>query len=340
MPPKLSSTRLRPTRQRNKNVMANISANGEVCLEFIKTKRGQEIVAEVMRISSDGDRIVLFTPEFGTQLGSKPPSSSSDDKYYTYHSLDTKYHKKYQYAARFVDLVKASTPKITIYTSEAKCYFMENGDFEAYFYSGSKMCINSGIMNMKDSTGMTQNWRIESPSPSQFSLPASHVKNALQHCQAIQSLLEPCEQAANLPTFPVIIGRKPSTSSGAGVSSTGNNSLEKENRAPENVVNGMTDTIISKVTACTERQGRSISIAGVGVATQFPDGSVRVDYNDGSCLLMRTDKSDEVEYCPVSKGGPWNVYNQLTMPEQVRAKLASMPLCLEALRRSTGGPSR
>ena len=35
LPPRLTSTRLRPKRQRNKNVMANISSNDEVCLEFI-----------------------------------------------------------------------------------------------------------------------------------------------------------------------------------------------------------------------------------------------------------------------------------------------------------------
>ena len=30
--------RLRPTRQKTKNAVANILANGEVCLEFIKTR--------------------------------------------------------------------------------------------------------------------------------------------------------------------------------------------------------------------------------------------------------------------------------------------------------------
>ena len=36
LPPRLSTTRLRPTRQSNKNVMANISVNDEVCLEIIR----------------------------------------------------------------------------------------------------------------------------------------------------------------------------------------------------------------------------------------------------------------------------------------------------------------
>ena len=93
------------------------------------------------------------------------------------------------------------------------------------------------------------------------------------------------------------------------------------------------------MTACTERQGRSVNLPGVGVATQLPDGSVRVDYNDGSSLLMRT-KTEEVEFCPVSRGGQWSVYNQLTMPAFVREKLTLMPEVIEALQRSTAGPSR
>ena len=41
LPARLSTTRLRLTRQRNKNMMAAISDNGEVCLEIIKNKQGQ-----------------------------------------------------------------------------------------------------------------------------------------------------------------------------------------------------------------------------------------------------------------------------------------------------------
>ena len=45
-----------------------------------------------------------------------------------------------------------------------------------------------------------------------------------------------------LPTFPLILGRKPLQEA-----SLGNHSLEKENRGPENVVAGLADTMLSKV---------------------------------------------------------------------------------------------
>ena len=75
-----------------------------------------------------------------------------------YKYVMTKYHKKYQYAARFVNLVKASTPKITLYTSQAKCYLMENdaADFEAYFYSGTKVTVADGKSTIKDQEGVSQ----------------------------------------------------------------------------------------------------------------------------------------------------------------------------------------
>ena len=160
LPPRLSTTRLRPTRQRNKNVMANISVSGEVCLEIIKNKRGQELVTEVIRISGDGERIVVYTPEPGTCLGPAPPStpSSGADALHSYLSLPAKYHKKYTHAARFVALVKACTPKITLYTSQAKCYLMENdeADFEAYFYEGAKVTLSKGSMTIKEKEGYSQ----------------------------------------------------------------------------------------------------------------------------------------------------------------------------------------
>lgn len=59
--------------------------------------------------------------------------------FYSYHDLPQRYWKKYQYASQFVGLVRAKTPKVTLYTDLAKCMLMENGgnpDYEACFYNG------------------------------------------------------------------------------------------------------------------------------------------------------------------------------------------------------------
>ena len=67
---------------------------------------------------------------------------------------------------------------------------------------------------------------------------------AHQHCLGVTSLLSPASHSSlsSLPTFPLVLGRRPAL-----VTSGGNNSLEKENRAPGNLVAGMGDTLLSKV---------------------------------------------------------------------------------------------
>lgn len=77
--------------------------------------------------------------------GSKSRVSSADhpgfclQACHSYHELPARYWKKYKYAAQFVQLVRSKTPKVTLYTEQAKAMLMENGpspDFEACFYSG------------------------------------------------------------------------------------------------------------------------------------------------------------------------------------------------------------
>lgn len=53
--------------------------------------------------------------------------------------ITEKYWKKYQYASKFVQLVKSKTPKVTLYTKYAKVMLMENSptaDLEVCFYDG------------------------------------------------------------------------------------------------------------------------------------------------------------------------------------------------------------
>lgn len=62
-----------------------------------------------------------------------------DLKSYDFDLVSEKYWKKYQYASKFVQLVKSKTPKVTLYTKYAKVMLMENGpnaDLEVCFYDG------------------------------------------------------------------------------------------------------------------------------------------------------------------------------------------------------------
>lgn len=139
-----STARLLPTRHQTKNAVLSILKDGEVCIEFLKKRTSikKDIVCEVMRISSDGLRIILYEPktEKGVALCDEPlplPTQGAD-KIYGIHNLPEKHKKKYNYASKFVDLVRAKTPKITYYTDKAKCFLMESlKDFEICFYDGN-----------------------------------------------------------------------------------------------------------------------------------------------------------------------------------------------------------
>lgn len=141
--PQLCSVRLLPTRHRAKNAILSILDNGEVCVEIIKKRNynREELVKEVCLISSDGLRIVIFEPGNGkgTKPLDKPPPipQQGADAIYNYENLPEKHWKKYMYAARFVDLVRAKTPKVTYYSPKTKFQLMENlVDYEACFYEG------------------------------------------------------------------------------------------------------------------------------------------------------------------------------------------------------------
>lgn len=105
----------------------------------------QEKITEVCRISNDGLRVCLYSVDYQEAKSSPLPMPPQGvDSIYSYETLPLRHHKKYLYAARYVNIVKAKTPKLTIYTSKSKCLFMENSpnpNCEVHFYDGIKVRI-------------------------------------------------------------------------------------------------------------------------------------------------------------------------------------------------------
>lgn len=212
----LCAKRLLPTRHQTKNAILSILENREVCIEFIK-KRGQpkkEMVCEVCRISPDGLRIILYEPEGGKGVppsNTPPPLPSlGTDQIFSFESLPEKHWKKYSYAAKFVDLVRAKTPKVTYYTDKAKCLLMENlTDFEACFHEGGKVTqsVAEGV-TLIDAAGCRLNLKSVSECSdlsATFELMWNHAQEGRNHCLLLESTL------AQLPgeNFPIIVGRRP-----------------------------------------------------------------------------------------------------------------------------------
>jgi len=143
----ICSNRLRPIRQRTRNAVVNIMESGDVCLEFVKQKHKEEKVVEVFVISNSGMQISIYQPNNGrgVTVEDQPVALPKVPlKSFSYAELPEKYWKKYQYASRFVKLVRSKTPKVTLYTQRCKCMLMENGpdaDFEAVFYDGRLLFV-------------------------------------------------------------------------------------------------------------------------------------------------------------------------------------------------------
>lgn len=92
-------------------------------------------------------QIVIYKVGRKCPVTDEPPPVPPDgaDSIYSLETLPPEHWKKYIYASRFISLVRAKTPKIILYTSEAKFLLMENSpnpDIEAVFYAGNQILKN------------------------------------------------------------------------------------------------------------------------------------------------------------------------------------------------------
>lgn len=115
------------------------------------------------------------------------------------------------YASRFVELVRAKTPKITYYSAKAKCDLMENlQHFEMAFYDGSKI-IRSDENNVKmadnDNNPIAMSCVVDGNEQARGLW--MHYLQCLEHCRLLEQALSniSCEGER----FPIIIGRRPAS---------------------------------------------------------------------------------------------------------------------------------
>ncbi|XP_045468652.1 serine/threonine-protein kinase PLK4 [Harmonia axyridis] len=327
----LCSLRLQPTRHQTKNAILSILEDGEVCVEFIK-KRGslkREMVCEILRISPDGARIVIYEPEGGKGA---PPSASpaplpklGADYIFSIENLPEKHWKKYTYAYKFVDLVKAKTPKITYYCERAKSLLMENlTDFEIHFHDGGKVVQSTaeGIA-VTDRSGKTFSFkRSEECSNLSGTLEFmwKHAVKMKKHCLLLE------ESLSRLPgtNFPIIVGRRPSSIASSG----------KENSP---IVTPSFALSINSTNATSEGTSglgnsklkeKQVTVPGVGSAVQLANGEVKVKYLDGSQIYV--DGKNQIRYQSVD-GQVARFTENDKIPRPIMDKLQHMPKVLKHL---------
>uniref|UniRef100_A0A2A4J9G0 Serine/threonine-protein kinase PLK4 n=1 Tax=Heliothis virescens TaxID=7102 RepID=A0A2A4J9G0_HELVI len=202
--PPLCAERLPTISHRTRNAILKIESSG-VIVEFIKKKGKdrEEQITEICKISKDGMKIIIYTVDNKTRtlnIDHEP----NPDEVFTYHNLPQKHWKKYLYASRFVELVKAKTPKITLYTSLAKCQLMENStDIDIFFYSGEKVTYTSseGLKiidkNLKTHYNLTTTPELK------------YITDHFEECSSRMKRVQTALSGISDECFPLIIGKRP-----------------------------------------------------------------------------------------------------------------------------------
>ena len=119
----LSTRRLSPLKQITKYGSIEIGADGRVAVDFLDSQ-------DILIVSGDGLRLDLIDKRTGVLSHMATPITN----------LATPLKRRYEYARRFINLVKAKTPVIILSTPQFKAYLMENynGDFYINYRDGMK----------------------------------------------------------------------------------------------------------------------------------------------------------------------------------------------------------
>ncbi|XP_036169141.1 serine/threonine-protein kinase PLK4 isoform X2 [Myotis myotis] len=353
----LTAYRLKPIRQKTKKAVVSILDSEEVCVELLKEHSCQEYVKEVLHVSSDGNMITIYYPNDGRgfPLADRPPSPTDNISRYSFDNLPEKYWRKYQYASRFVQLVRSKSPKITYFTKYAKCILMENSpcaDFEVWFYDGTKIHKTEDLIHVIEKTGKSYTLKGESEVNSlkeKIKVYMDHANEGHRICLALESIIsEEEKKSGSAPFFPIIIGRKPSsTSSPQGLSPPPPmdpnylmskmivNSAASLEQAPALNPSMVTDEGLRSTVAasgtnipssslkdCFPKSAqplKSVFVKNVGWATQLTSGAVWVQFNDGSQLVVQAGVSS-ISY--TSPNGQTTRYGENEkLPEYIKQKL-------------------
>ncbi|ESP02163.1 hypothetical protein LOTGIDRAFT_230563 [Lottia gigantea] len=214
----LNTYRLKPISERVKKTGLSIRESGTVCIELFQPRNNIEVLVESLEVSSDGQEITVMQYKNTTDRGNYISSPRSyKRKVFTLDCLPQKFHKKYEYARRFVNLVKSKTPKIIMYNKQAKCMLMENFPdpcFMAKFYNGKTYLSTwrgTQLLNENEGKGLS----IASPrlrnhtDEDDYSL-MKFAKKCHKQCLQLEGLIKSSvdESKQSEEMFPVILGRR------------------------------------------------------------------------------------------------------------------------------------
>ncbi|KAM8736329.1 serine/threonine-protein kinase PLK4 [Acanthopagrus schlegelii] len=360
--PPLCAYRLKPIRQKTKNAVVSILDTGEVCMELLKSQNGQERVKEVLRISCDGSMVTIYQPNGGKGFPvlDCPPAPPEDILICSYEDLPEKYWKKYQYASKFVQLVKSKTPKVTLYTKYAKVMLMENSptaDLEVCFYDGAKTHKTSELVRVVEKSGKSYTVKGEvglsglSPE-SRLYVELSDEGHSM--CLSLEAAITAEEQRStkNVPFFPITIGRRPVIPDSLSSSPLPSRPAPPDAGSPPQPpqitpsmisydgsdfttasLNKKSSPVRQDLVQNTGKVVKSIFVPNVGWASQLTSGEVWVQFNDGSQLVVQAGVSCITYTSPEGRITRYKENEKL--PEHVKEKLHCLSTILGLLANPT-----
>uniref|UniRef100_A0A665WNZ8 Serine/threonine-protein kinase PLK4 n=1 Tax=Echeneis naucrates TaxID=173247 RepID=A0A665WNZ8_ECHNA len=347
--PPLCASRLKPIRQKTKNAVVSILDSGDVCMELLKCNSGQERVKEVLQISCDGSMVTIYEPNKGKGFPvlDCPPAPPEDILICSYEDLPEKYWKKYQYASKFVQLVKSKTPKVTLYTKFAKVMLMENSpnaDLEVCFYDGAKTHKTSELVRVVEKSGKSYTVKGEvglsglSPE-SRLYVELSDEGHSM--CLSLEAAITAEEQLSsrNIPFFPITIGRWEENSGYDSFADFVSECLLFYLHFQMISYDGsdFTTASVSKKSSPVRQElvqssgkvVKSIFVPNVGWASQLTSGEVWVQFNDGSQLVVQAGVSCITYTSPEGKITRYKENEKL--PGHVKEKLHCLSTILGLL---------
>lgn len=326
--PPLNTTRLLPTRHKTSKMILSVLDNGSVVVELTKffTRLDECRIVEILQISGDGMQIMWYQPtnKLGEAILDKPTAiPNGQGVSFTYHSLPNKHHKKYVYGYKFVQMVKAKTPKITYFSTRAKFQVMETlEDFESFFYNDVKIfktsldgirIYNQGNLVAEDdmTSALRDDW--------------NHFQECIQHCLNLNQVLSSIN--ASNACFPITVGRRPLTNRPIA-------NAPKE--APSSTSSLPILSELNSYNNCKSKAEivvRKLSLPNIGTVLQLSNGSVEVHYYDGSTLSLLPQNPDSgISYSQGNSRNQVHYSSADVIPQQIRNKLNQMPFIINQLK--------
>ncbi|XP_054156143.1 serine/threonine-protein kinase PLK4-like [Oppia nitens] len=304
----LQTQRLHPISKITDSLELNINGDGSVFIRFKKK-------CQTIQVSPDGLNVVIAST--GGSSGGGGCSGGQQQikqKVYNYYSLPQNEWKKYNYAQKFVQLVRAKTPKVTVYPKNddksnnnnnneyiLKSSLMENSDFEVTIFNSttneSKKVLINDFMNNNNNNNTLKLAKF-----------GQRVKQLYEFCLKTEKDFQNSGDRSGIDCFPITFGRKSKIKSDSSTTTLSPSQISSQ--------------IL-----------RSIQIDGIGEASQLSNGVFNVCFTDGSTLSFQSDSEVPVIFYPTNGVEKRYRKNDL-LPDFVKQKLALLPQIVNKLKES------